>query len=298
MQRISLDVCGSYGGGMTTGAISRDQAERLRRFERESHDALAESYNDFFTAVTALAISPLLKAIRLQPGHRLLDGAAGPGHLAATAAKRHARCTGIDLSPKMVALASRLYPDLQFREADIEHLPFPENSFDAVAGAFVLGHLPDPQAAVAECMRVLRPDCWMAFSWWDDPARQRIQGLFRETITEAKVQAPPDIPQNHNVLRFSESGAFLQLLESAGLADTAVEDHATTFTFADIETVWQGGLGSFVLTGAAIRRQSEAEQRKLRDIFERRANTYKTAGGVTLPIAFKVGFGRKKSAQS
>jgi SAM-dependent methyltransferase len=278
---------------MTAGAISQDQAERLRRFEREGHDALAETYNAFFTAVTALAIEPLLAAVRLRSGQHLLDVATGPGALAAQASRRGAHCTGVDLSPKMVALASRLHPRLQFREADIEHLPFPENSFDAVAGAFVLGHLPNPEAAVAECMRVVRPDCWIAFSWWDDPARQRIQGIFRETIAEAKVQVSPEIPQNHNVLRFSESGAFLQLLKGAGLADTAVEDHATTFTFADIETIWRGGLGSFVLTGAAIRGQSQAEQRRLREIFERRASTYKTAGGVTVPIAFKIGFGKK-----
>jgi ubiquinone/menaquinone biosynthesis C-methylase UbiE len=280
---------------MTAGSISRDQAARLRRFEREGHDALAETYNDFFTAVTALAIEPLLSAVRLRSGHRLLDVATGPGALAAQASRQGARCTGVDLSPKMVALASRLHPGLHFREADIEHLPFPENSFDAVAGAFVLGHLPNPEAAVTECMRVLRPDCWIAFSWWDDPARQRIQGLFRETIAEANVQAPPDIPQSHNMLRFSESVAFLQLLESAGLADTAVEDHATTFMFADIETIWRGGLGSFVLTGAAIRGQSQAEQRRLREIFERRASTYKTAGGVSVPIAFKIGFGTKSA---
>jgi len=280
---------------MTADTTSHDDAERLRRFEREGHDALAESYNTFFTAVTALAIDPLLKAIRLHRGHHLLDVASGPGELAARAAKRGARCIGVDLSPKMIALASRLHPGIEFKEADVEHLPFSNNSFDAVAGAFLLGHLPNPEAALAECIRVLKPDSWVGLSWWDDPARQRIQGLFRETIVEAGVKAPPDVPQNHNVLRFSDTAAFLQLLDEAGLAGIAVEDHATAFTFADTETIWRGGLGSFVMTGAAIRPQDPGTQSKMREIFERRARPYKTAAGVTLPVAFKIGFGRKKA---
>jgi SAM-dependent methyltransferase len=280
---------------MTAEAISRDDAERLRRFEREGHDALAESYNDFFTAVTALAIDPLLKAIRLQPGHRLLDVATGPGELAACATNRGARCVGVDLSPKMIALASSLHPGIEFKEGDIEQLPFANNLFDAVAGPFVLGHLPNPEAALAECIRVLKPDGWIALSWWDDPARQRIQGLFRETIAEAGVKPPPDVPQNHNVLRFSDTVAFSQLLHGAGLAGAAIDEHSTTFTFAETETIWRGGLGSFVLTGAAIRHQDKATQHKMREIFERRANAYKSANGITVPIAFKIGFGRKKA---
>ena len=129
---------------MSPPELSRGEAERLRAFERQGHDALAASYHAFFAAVTALATNPLLDAVRLHRGTRLLDVATGPGALAAEAANRGARPVGIDLSPQMIELARRLYPAIDFREADVEHLPFADGTFDAVVCSFGLGHFPRP----------------------------------------------------------------------------------------------------------------------------------------------------------
>ena len=57
--------------------LSTGEAEQLRAFERQGHDALAESYQSFFAAVTALAINPLFDDVHLLPGIRLLDVEAG-----------------------------------------------------------------------------------------------------------------------------------------------------------------------------------------------------------------------------
>ena len=109
-----------------------------------------QAIKHLFAAVTALATNPLLDAVRLHPGTRLLDVATGPGALAAEAASRGARPIGIDLSPQMVELARQLHPAINFYEADVEHLPFPDDAFDAVVCAFGLGHFPRPEVAVAE----------------------------------------------------------------------------------------------------------------------------------------------------
>jgi SAM-dependent methyltransferase len=280
---------------MTAAELSTSDAERLRSFERQGHDALALSYQEFFTPVTALAADPLLDAVRLRPGIHLLDVATGPGALAAKAASRGARVVGVDLSPRMLELARRSSPAVDFREADVEHLPFADATFDAVICSFGLGHFPRPEAAVADCVRTLNPGGRMAFSWWDDPARQRIQGIFRETIAELAITLPPEVPLGHNVLRFSDTGEFLRLLRGAGLLEVSVEEHAMTYSVADTEALWRGGLGSFVMTGAAIRHQDKATQAKIRTAFERRASVYKSANGLDLPVAFKVGSGRKPS---
>src|SRR6476659_1692122 len=218
---------------MSPTELSSSEAGRLRAFERQGHDALATSYQAFFAAVTALATNPLLDAVRLHPGTRLLDVATGPGALAAEAANRGARPVGIDLSRQMIELARRLYPAIDFREADVEDLPFADDMFDAVVCAFGLGHFPRPEVAVAESVRTLSPGGRIAFSWWDDPSRQRIQGIFRDAITEVGVTMPPDVPQGHNVYRFSESAEFLKLLEEARLVEIEVKDYATTHSVAD-----------------------------------------------------------------
>ncbi len=275
--------------------LSSSEAERLRAFERQGHDALATSYHAFFAAVTALAINPLLDAVRLRPGARLLDVATGPGALAAEAANRGARAIGIDLSPQMVELARQLHPAINFHEADVEHLPFPDDAFDAVVCAFGLGHFPRPEVAVAESVRTLLPGGRIAFSWWDDPSRQRIQGIFRDAIAEVGISMPPDVPQGHNVFRFSNTGEFLRLLEGARLIEVTVTEHATTFSVPDTETLWRGGLGSLVLTGAAIKQQNKATQDLIRTAFDRCASAYKSANGLNLPVAFKIGSGQHRT---
>jgi SAM-dependent methyltransferase len=273
--------------------LSISDAERLRAFERQGHDALAATYHDFFAPVTALAIEPLLEAVGLRPGMQLIDVATGPGALAAAAANRAAQAVGVDLSPRMVELARRLHPGVEFREGEVEHLPFADHTFDALVCGFGLGHFPRPEAAVAECVRVLKPGGRIALSWWDDPARQRIQGIFRETIAELAVALPPELPQAHNSYRFSNTQEFVRLLSGAGLVEVAVVEHAASHSVPDVETLWRGGLGSCVLTGAAIRHQDEATQKRIRAAFERRASVYKSANGLDLPVAFKVGSGRK-----
>jgi ubiquinone/menaquinone biosynthesis C-methylase UbiE len=273
--------------------ISAENAERLRAFEREGHDALAESYYDFFSPVTELAIDPLLRAVHLAPGIRLLDVATGPGTLAAEATKRGAQSVGVDLAPKMVALARRLHPSLAFQEADIEQLPFAAGAFDAVCCGFALGHIPRPEASLAECIRVLEPGGRIAFSWWDDPSRQRIQGIFREALTELRIAPPAGAPQGHNIFRFSDRAAFEELLSDAGLTEVRVDDHNAISTFPDADAVWSGGLGSFVLTGAMIKGQDVTTQQAIRASFDRLIGPYATSEGIALPVAFKIGSGRK-----
>ena len=269
-------------------ALSPEDAERFRSFERQRHDKLAKTYRDFFTPVTALAIKPLLDAIRLQGGADLLDVATGPGSLAAEAHGLGARTVGVDLSPGMIELAAKSYPGIDFRVAEVEHLPFADRSFDAIVCNFGLGHFPYPEASIAECIRTLRRGGRIALSWWDDPGKQRIQGLFREAIAEIGIAPPPDVPEG-----FADTGEFRRLLEGAGLTDILVQDHKTTYLIPDVEALWHGGLGSFALTASAIAHQDKATQAAIRGALERRAIAYKTQAGLELPIAFKIGAGRK-----
>ncbi len=273
--------------------LSAEDAERLRRFERQRHDSLAATYHDFFTPITALAIEPLLKAAGAGAGSRLLDVATGPGSVASKAKGLGATCVGIDLSPGMIALARVSHPGIDFQIAEVERLPFADESFDAIVCNFGLGHFPWPEAAVAECWRTLKVGGRMAFSWWDQPDKQRIQGLFREAIAEVGAAPPPDVPAGHSNLRFCETVEFRKLLVGAGLDDVRIEDHQTTYAVADVDTLWRGGLGSFAVTASAVSHQDATTQAAIRSSLERRAAAYRTPDGLVLPVAFKIGSGQK-----
>jgi SAM-dependent methyltransferase len=158
---------------------------------------------------------------------------------------------------------------------------------------FGLGHFPYPEASVAECVRTLKRGGRIALSWWDDPSKQRIQGLFREAIAELGAEPPPDIPKGYSPLRFSDAAEFARLLEGSGLTEVVVRDHQTTYVIPDIDTLWHGGLGSFAITATAIIHQSVATQEAIRAALERRAVAYMTPAGLELPVAFKIGAGLK-----
>ena len=71
------------------------------------------------------------------------------------------RLTGIELSPKMLAIAEerrkRLMPAADFRLGDAQELEFADASFDTVLCTFSLCSIPDDASAVREIKRVLRP---------------------------------------------------------------------------------------------------------------------------------------------
>jgi SAM-dependent methyltransferase len=272
--------------------LSSADAERFRSYERRRHNDLARSYHGFFTPVTALAVPHMCDAVHITSNTSVLDVATGPGALAAELDRRGAHVTGVDLSPGMIEMATQLYPGIDFRVADVEHLPFANGSFDSLVCNFAIGHFPYPEIAIAECARVLRPGGRIAVSWWDDPVRQRIQGLFREAIAEIGVSPPPDVPNGYSILRFSNSDALAALLTGTGVTDVRVDEHHTSYVVPDIDTLWHGGLGSFAVTASAITHQEESLQAAIRAALERRAAIYKGPYGYTLPIAFKIGHGR------
>ena len=87
-----------------------------------------------------------------------------------------ARCapaavTGVDPSDGQLAFA-RTRPGAkmaQFRVADAQSLPFPDNSFDAASMALVITFIPDPLKAAKEMARVVKPGGWVATYMWDFP---------------------------------------------------------------------------------------------------------------------------------
>jgi SAM-dependent methyltransferase len=76
-------------------------------FERVAHDRIAEGYVEHFAPLTSFALGPLLDVAGIAAEWRVLDVATGPGLAAAAARVRGATAIGADVSPGMVALASR-----------------------------------------------------------------------------------------------------------------------------------------------------------------------------------------------
>ncbi len=101
----------------------------------------------------------------IRPGEAVLDLGCGAGFDACVAAMTvgpTGRVAGVDLSPEMLVVAERGraaagLPHVEFRQADVEVLPFPDASFDVALSNGVLNLIPDKPAALREVFRVLKP---------------------------------------------------------------------------------------------------------------------------------------------
>lgn len=65
--------------------------------------------------------------------------------------------TGIDINPRNIELVARRLPNHKVVEGDIEAMPFADDTFGTVLCTEVLEHVPNPDAAIREFRRVLRP---------------------------------------------------------------------------------------------------------------------------------------------
>lgn len=103
--------------------------------------------------------STVLKLLRpAKVGERLLDVGCGTGHWSRVFADQGYEVTGIDICPEMSEVArSRDYPGCYFEIADACHLPFDNASFEVVAAMAVLEFVRDPEVAVTEMFRCVKP---------------------------------------------------------------------------------------------------------------------------------------------
>lgn len=92
---------------------------------------------------------------------RIIDLACGTGDISRLLAKRYPQghISAIDITPSMLTHARKQssHANIDFIEADINHLPFDDGSFDIVTGGYALRNAPDLVCAIREIERVLKP---------------------------------------------------------------------------------------------------------------------------------------------
>lgn len=179
----------------------------------------AEAYDRGFACLTAHTVAPLLAPACEIRARRLLDAGCGTGVVTAAALALGAEVTAVDADPAMLELTARRHPYATVRQATLPDLPFDEGRFDAVAGNFVINHVPDTIGTLRAFHRVLRPGGSLALTWWK-AGDLTATDVFTEAIAAAGV---PYDPPPRPFAAHDTPARFSALLAEAGFTDVVVD---------------------------------------------------------------------------
>lgn len=137
-------------------ASALDKPETFQTWARNYYHPIAEPLYD-------AAVERMLRELNLRPGATVLDAGCGTGVHSVRVARAGWRAFGVNISRAALAEAGRrarqagVSDRVTFERANVLHLPFADESFDAVFSWGVIVHIPDVSSALAELIRVTAP---------------------------------------------------------------------------------------------------------------------------------------------
>lgn len=163
-----------------------------------------------------------LLAERVDADERVLQVDGGPGWLAQLVADRGAHVIMTDLSNVAVARARARGIDARQCEIDAGPLPFSDGEFDVVISDSQLEHRFDPEHALDEMVRVLRPGGRLLLLL-PNTAHWRV----RWWILRGRFPYVPNTPTDWLHLRFFTLPDVTELLAARGLVVTGTDGSAS-----------------------------------------------------------------------
>ena len=171
------------------------------------------------------AVDPaLLLALEPRPGHHVLDlgcGSGEPSLAFAQLVSPRGRVVGLDISPRMVAIArlrarQRRVTNARFRVADLATARLGRVCYHRVVSRFGLMFAQDIAGVLATIRGALRPAGRAAFAVWGPLRRNPISVLSADLVLEFAGEPPPAPESGPHPLRFGRRGALASLMRRAG----------------------------------------------------------------------------------
>jgi ubiquinone/menaquinone biosynthesis C-methylase UbiE len=204
-----------------------------RRVQRYGWDKAVQDYDTYFVPLLRRCSERVIALLDPQPGERILDVATGTGVAAFVTAERvgaSGEVVATDISEKMVEqtrayAAAQGVTNMAFERADAEELSHPDGSFDAAMCVLGLMYPADPQRAIEQMLRVLRPGGRAAICVWGRRDRCGWSEIF--PITDARVES--DVCPMF--FQLGLPGSLNLSLERAGFAEIQEERIDVILTF-------------------------------------------------------------------
>ena len=188
-----------------------------------------------------------IKRSGLHAGQTVLDIGCGSGAFLRTAADHGAVVSGIDASEPLLAIARERVPDADLSLGDLQHLPYADDTFDAVTGFCSFFFADDMVEALREAGRVAKPGAPVVIQVWGQPERFDL-GLMKAVLARFRPPPPADRLDPSTLWK---PGVLEDLAVQAGLIPDAAFDDRFAYEYADEESMTRamlsaGGFGAIV----------------------------------------------------
>ena len=149
-------------------------------------------------------------------GLRLLDVGCGTGYHLSRYKDRGFDIVGVDGSEEMLKEARQANPEIEFRQCDVDTVPFENDSFDIILCVEVFRYLPDITPTVREMSRVLKSN-GVALVTASPVFQANLYPIVNRFVTAAKIDRLTQLKQY-----FHTSGKLRNEFRGAGFADVEV----------------------------------------------------------------------------
>ena len=263
--------------------------EQYRVDSRERWEAGATGWaarREEFQAATAPVSQWMVDAVDPKPGEVVLDLAAGVGDTGFLAAQRIApdgRLITSDGAEAMIEQAQARAAELglanvEFKPMEAEWIDLGTATVDCVLCRWGYMLLADPETALRETRRVLRPGGRLALAAWDAPEHNTWVTAFGAVLVERGFEPPPD-PELPGMFSFARPGTIEALLDAAGFADWRVDAVDFEFEAASFEEWWEYQYDVSPLLARALAPLTPEQRDDAYDGIERRLAIYTAEDG-------------------
>jgi SAM-dependent methyltransferase len=251
----------------TFRAESRDRWERAAPGWAATREALQRA--------AAEVSAWLVDAVEPQPGQTVLELAAGAGDTGLLAAERvgpEGRVIITDGAEAMVDVARARAQELglgnvELRPMEAEWIDLPAASVDGVLCRWGYMLLVDPETALRETRRVLRPGSSVALAAWDAPEQNPWLAVAGREAVRAGLWEPP-MPGDPGPFALGDPARIEELLQAAGFDEVEVGALDLTFEAESLDAWWDHTLRTSTWLSDPLERLSPAEHYAFREAFD------------------------------